>query len=996
MTDLSEKTLLEDDSMNEELEINTPQQNSDSCFTQNELEIIKSLLKLGPSPSSRDLKKLLNNLHSFSIKQAYNKILALGKLNNREFVHYLGIMLRYKHSGLNLDLFVNMKFSAQDKYLNPLIFIYFNIADLYYSQMNYEQKLKIFFRYIFIFSSHMTVDLSIYNLFSKILEQDFLSLFINKNFFINFPFIKEFIIDFSKKVSDSVVKIGYELPIYRNLVYFCCDNKNLLDWVVKKWSINIEHSIPFLFYHYDCSVLLDPIAYEKFQSVDDPVLILKTDLKNIENCNICDINHSSEAIIKNSLQLKKEMELSIDIFNKSGIIQSPLRIDIIRLFPTVDIKALGSFLCKSKNVEYLIKFAESFNFKDVDILEGLRMFLSSFSLGGESQVIDRVVTVYSNEYVSQNLNTNYYSRCNNNCKNCINGCSCNSSNTGCSCNNNDINNMNFTNNNDVNNFNIKDKILKYKENCKKIAYGCIALNTTMFNPTVEKKVSFEDFLKHLGYNNSDFIDNNSQCLSFDVEDLRNIYNGIQENEIKIPTGWADSFDKFLLFKSQINNSSSSNECNICNNCVISCYKHLFKNTFKSFMFLSPEKFFQISLILNCISEFEYYIDFHKKDILRFLESSKMYFQHFIASNSFVNTIVEVIEKTEKPKTSMLPDLKSMFSKASLSDIKEKPISIISSFSNIISEWMNIKFTDFNICNSNCLLLNQLCESKKYYLKYISNKIILNNLDLINDLSSYNCEIQLRILNQNPEKYLSNVCDSVKLKFLSQEFSKGFITDSYHSIFNKINIFNQESFDAFCMLQAKFDDFYQIIQVYKVLDKDSNEIFSFDEKYSDQLQNSSNFIKFVTSSSSIVNIKFVKTIHKSNCPINDAKYKDFDRIVYLLLKCDRKDRTLIDYASCVVNYLSDSLVLLVKLYEYILPLFFQLSPEFSGILIKILTKRIKIFIESGVMCCEETKDEEIVSKIRALVNILQKYSFISENEIKGLKTPQIEKTDIVEL
>ncbi|ELA41759.1 uncharacterized protein VICG_01263 [Vittaforma corneae ATCC 50505] len=209
----------------------------------------------------------------------------------------------------------------------------------------------------------------------------------------------------------------------------------------------------------------------------------------------------------------------------------------------------------------------------------------------------------------------------------------------------------------------------------------------MFNPTIEKKLAFEDFLKQLNYSDTTFIDGDNERLSFDTEDLRGFYNSIQENEMKVPSMWVDGYDKFLLFKKHIDtlekncpiNQSQSTAAlanatkdglEICNECVIACYRQLFRDGFKSFTFLAPELFFKISLILDCKTEFGYYVDFHKKDISRFLESSKLYLENFPASQLFVNTVLDALEKTEKPKTSVLPDIKSMFSKAPSQKLKK--------------------------------------------------------------------------------------------------------------------------------------------------------------------------------------------------------------------------------------------------------------------------------------------------------------------------------------
>ncbi|ELA41760.1 uncharacterized protein VICG_01264 [Vittaforma corneae ATCC 50505] len=295
-----------------------------------------------------------------------------------------------------------------------------------------------------------------------------------------------------------------------------------------------------------------------------------------------------------------------------------------------------------------------------------------------------------------------------------------------------------------------------------------------------------------------------------------------------------------------------------------------------------------------------------------------------------------------------------------------------------------------------MLLDSLSESRRSYVRKICHTIIINNSDMIDDFSQYSNELQLKIVDTNPGKILCSVKDSIKAKFLLQEFRSGNTTEDYHDAFNHIEVYNQDTFDAFCILQSKYDDFGRIVKVYKVTDNDSKEKFCFDEKFQEQLANPAGILKLFTSSSSILNVKFTKKIHKDSCPMDDPKFNDFDKIVYLILKCDRKDRVLVEYASCIINYMSDSLVLLVNLYEHIFPIFLQISSEFSGILVKILIKRIKMFIENGVACCEETKDHEITFKIKRLVNTLQQNSLISEADLKSFGVQAINKPDVVEL
>lgn len=949
---------VDDDSFPEEMEVQGAQiEAQDTCFSERETEIIRTLLTLGPSPSSKESKRLLNTVNFCTIEQTYAKILKLTRATNKELVHYLGVILRFPHSNVSLDSLVDMKFTAQEKHLNQLLFTYFSIVEHYYSEMNYEQRLKVFFKYIFLFSSQIPLDLSIYRLFTSILKKDFLHYFIHRKCFIHFPFVKNLIVDFAFTVPDDIIKIGYELPQLRQLAYVSSAPLGSVlcstDWVVRRWGIRMNKSIPMLFYRYDCTMFLDSLAHEKFQSLENPLESIKQDLKCSTSCCVCLGTGNTLQRVTHHFEMVKEMLDRIEEFNSLGSVRYPLTIEIIRLLPGIDLKVLGSFLCKQKNLEYLINFAHTFQFKGMNILDGLRVFLSSFMMGGESQVIDRVMTVYAGEFCRQN-------------------------HTGS-----------------------PEREIKIRDVCMRITYGFIVLNTMIFNPTTEKRLSFDDYLKQLGYNETEFTNDESPSLSFDIDELRGFYNSIQENELKMPLMWSDGYDKFLLFKNQLETKSADlcvyigEMTEICDECTILCYRHLFKESSRELMFLAPEIHFEIVKILDCMPEFKKYMIFNKKDTLKFLESARLYMACSAVDRELMDTVLDVLEKTEKPRTSMLPDLKSMFSKVSLAEIKEKPIPIAAHFAVVVQNLLEIRFENESVCNKNCELLGELSESRRSYVRKVCQRIIVSNCDMITKLDQYSEDLQIKILCANGGKGINDTGDVAKIKFLQMEFENNNITPELREAFYNIKIHNQAFFNTFCLLQCKYDDFDKMVTLHRSKDEKDAIRFSYQELCPDLLKIPSNVLKLFTSGPSILNVRITKRIHRDSCPVDDKLFTDFNKIVYLILKSDGKDRTLFDYASCVINYLSDSLILLINLYENIFPVFLQISPEMANILTKILSKRVKLFIESGVACCEQTQDQNVVFKIKHLMTELYENALISEADLKAFKL-SVGKQDIVEL
>ena len=81
--------------------------------------------------------------------------------------------------------------------------------------------------------------------------------------------------------------------------------------------------------------------------------------------------------------------------------------DIVLFFrntPFLKKKNIGEFL--GENTDLSIKtlkyFAESFDFKNMDIVQSLKLFLSTFQLPAEGQIIDRVIEHFASKYYNDN------------------------------------------------------------------------------------------------------------------------------------------------------------------------------------------------------------------------------------------------------------------------------------------------------------------------------------------------------------------------------------------------------------------------------------------------------------------------------------------------------------------------------------------------------------------------------------------------------------------
>lgn len=933
-----------------------PQFREDAVLEEYDVSIAKSLLLLAPPPSCRETRRLQNGVKISSLKESYDRILCLTKATNKELIHYLSVIGRYAHDSLDCEKLSNLKFTSQDKYLSQVIYVYFTLVDRYYHQMTKEQRLSIFHRYMYLFSSHISTELQIYNLFRQVLREDFLDLFISKQYYHNFVFLKEFLCDFSPQIKERLIKVGYEVSPFRELAYNLSIRLHLcVDWVLQRWNVPHGYTISDLFYSFDCVFYLEDVALRKFECAEDPSELIELEMLGHTECNVCGMSSSTESKIADGMRKKMEIRRCIEEFNRSGQIIEPLSVSNIRLFPSVDLKILGDFLGKEDNYGRIVEFAETFEFGKANILDSLRVFLKSFVLSGESQIIDRIVIAFTTVYVKQNLALSPE------CAQC--------------------------------------DIAAATDWYKKVAYGFIVLNTMLYNPSFDKKPSFEDYLDLLGF--SEAAQKDLPFCPLDRESLRGYYESIKESEMRLPTVWADSFDKYVLFlKVRDSTSPYSRERNIqngicshiCDSCVKLAYRHLFKTSLSSFMSLSPKSFFRICRLLEYKSGFEYYIAAKKRDLEKSLESYLLYLECFSSSASMIGDFLDCIERTEKPRASVFNDIKSMFSRSSV-DMKDRTSSTLSQFLPIVDSIGSIRFVSQDVCTANCKLLSAAMKERRPYVQAICTHIIVENAGSIGDFDGIDEESLLKIISISPE-YIDRMPDRVKVLHFKKEFREERLSKESYEAFMQINLFNQDSFDAYCLAQHKFDDFDRIVKICRTEDN-GREYFDVLESYSQCMKDPQNILQFLTTSPSVLNIRVAKRIHKDSCPLNDPVFNDIPRILYLILKCDVHSRPLFNYTSYIINYLSDSLVLLINVYESIYPVFLQIPKELTDVAVRILIRRIKAFAENSVMCCTGTKDTETLVRMKSLVQRLVHDGLTSGHDLGALEARGI-GAEIVEL
>jgi brefeldin A-resistance guanine nucleotide exchange factor 1 len=185
-------------------------------------------------------------------------------------------------------------------------------------------------------------------------------------------------------------------------------------------------------------------------------------------------------IIRGATKFNEKPKAGIAFLASQGIIKDPDDPQCIAEFvkgtTRVDKKVLGEFISKKGNEGILNAFIRLFDFTGQRLDEALRQLLHTFRLPGESALIERIVSDFSEQYVEMAKPEN-----------------------------------------------IADKDAIYV-----LTYAVIMLNTDQHNPNLksDKRMQYEDFAKNLrGVNGG---------KDFDPEYLRAMYESIKTREIILP------------------------------------------------------------------------------------------------------------------------------------------------------------------------------------------------------------------------------------------------------------------------------------------------------------------------------------------------------------------------------------------------------------------------------------------------------------------------------
>jgi len=219
-------------------------------------------------------------------------------------------------------------------------------------------------------------------------------------------------------------------------------------------------------------------------------------------------------LLRNQRQTKKIIIKGAQLFNENpkggiaylaerGIIEDPKNPVLVAQFlkgtARLSKKVLGDFISKRDNEELLGAFVDLLDFSGRNVVEALRELLSSFRLPGESPLIERIVTTFSEHYTEK----------------------------------------------------VKPEGIN-QDSLYILTYAILMLNTELYNPNVKTQMSFPAFARNLrGVNGG---------VDFAEEFLQEIYDSIETNEIILPEEHTESKDAFdYAWKEMLLKSSGAGE-----------------------------------------------------------------------------------------------------------------------------------------------------------------------------------------------------------------------------------------------------------------------------------------------------------------------------------------------------------------------------------------------------------------------------------------------------
>lgn len=975
----------------------------ESCGSHNILQddVIKALLFLAPVPSSREARNILSSARNAPLSITYDRILQSSKLSSKELHHFLTIIYRSAAAGLNLQLLlsdlsvaalVTLKFPTQDKYTMRALIAYFDIVDRLYERFTTEQRLELCHRYLFLFQEKMFRDTRLYDHFTRFLRDDFLEYFLFKRFYLTFPFLKEFVVDF-RIIGQKLAKIAYECPSMRELVFqvLLSDNINV-DWLNQNWHIPPRYSISKVFYRFDCTPFAKNIAEDRFSVIGDVLEYIRGDIHGVspDTCAIClygdriglsydftdyrsdshQKQHSgnstgehdaASAIIFDSLPSTNSSIEPMSVLSKQNPLETfyrdgysansssqkqELQASIRKCERLLSIKRnQANFMAEFNRTKKLppgidmrfVRLSQTIDLKTIGEflcsgknLKRLEEFTKTFHFTA-IDLLEALRTYFATFALVGESQV--------------------------------IERVVQTFTTEYLTQNYPDATPSTSEMYVSLVYSLIVLNTMLHNPSVDKKPGIDEYLGMVKHVNSSIIRREALIL---------YYEDIKTNEIKMATTWTDTYDLFRIYTEIINENYSlpiPADFHLCDSCILAAYHILFRETYKTYEFLEPSTFFQICRLLEHEPLYETYMRANKDMLSKGLPAYCSYIEHLPVRNlDILREFIEMLKRAERPKSFVFSDFKSLFS-TSKADVNSSTLhdqiraSSVPSLAAAVVATANLKFADRSVCAINYpQLVKLLMEEDTPLLNDITLQLTLTNSEFLDNISFLSQFLINQTVLQKPEM-LSAVTDSQKLSFLSK---KSNFTDFERSIFSLMEVYDQQAFEVACKMYN--DPFSESINVKRnselgelAINKLAKELadhpadlieengqaylngsFEFCEKYPEPLKEQSNVAALCKPS-----IRKIKQLAGSRCPFDSELLEHFDCLAYLIHKAEPGNEAIeIECLKIMKLFIADPMFVAL-LCAYVYPLLKTSSSEIYKIFQVILRNGRK---GKGPVCC----------------------------------------------
>ncbi|AFN83918.1 ARF guanine nucleotide exchange factor [Encephalitozoon romaleae SJ-2008] len=979
--------------------------------------------------SNKEIRRILDELPSSptseGILDIFRLLFSLGKYSNREMLCFLDAFQRFV-SACHVDIgsvgskIVDLKFTPSEKDTDAAILKYFEVINTMAENISQESSRSVFIRYMFILSHNVVskgAQGEVLERFKVFLEKkkEFLRLFADRKMYKDIGCTEDLIANFCDLFNDEeMVGVALECISLRGFAINRTRSRYLFQMYyheLPRWYITGLHDslIPYLYYVFDRIGIYRNVSEEVYKELSGQEIIraMDEDMKgevSSEECDILTNNLGHRSVMQNGRMTGVRED--IRKFNKTGCLEhmfekygKQMSLELLRYFEETDLKKLGAFLCKLKNEAYLRIFADTFDFFDMAVLDGLRMFLLSFYLSAEGQVIHRVIEVYADKYYLDNAG-----RCT---------------------------------------FMDIDKDNKTKEFVFNLSFSFLVLNTKFHNPNVKAKPTFKDYMK-------DFTAEEIP-LSFRMEYLESMYQSIKKKPLEFPVKNQAGRNHYKVFKKicrrlgemagenipgMENNSFLGPELpedvKICTSCKMEAHRKLFSVNFRRFLLLDPKPFYEICNKLSMIHPFEEYLEVHKEDTLKFIESFIYYFR-MKGNASLYATLLDVLSKIDKQRSG------SVLSDFGISFLKNSPGKdrIQQQYRDAYRKLSNAEICDLSLlCDGLRIFLSREMPDGSHseedvslqrrkqksagFVRSMVVDILKKNITKVEDISMLDDESVASLLRKcvdigNKEKFhhISRFSTDENLLSLFRwvlEESPKFIDNDILEVFKRIPIFNENGFRCVLLLQNNGFDMFDFVVTVKYESivcrainaqewedgeqpdqsrlefsvKDTLECYAIEERYEESLQNPSNLFHFCMSSSSVLNQSKVRLIHKSRCPLKEEIFgaEEMDkRLIYLIKKADvMNSKDIANYVLWIVNLLSSSLPLLSKFFLRNFGLLLTLKNQvMANNFIKIFCSRVSKAMSGSELCC--SCGYSLLNDVEKLIEMLRKYDLASEKDFE---------------